>query len=497
MPERSKLLIKHGFIKKEFSDFYYFDPEKKVYLPKEGVSLDPGHADEEEFEEYENQYLRTGFPRCLKHYKLVWEMYHIAMEGPYYFVLKHINTDSNYPEIIKTEDTFSASESSSFFGVIEQRKGLQQEKITQFLATIGKMVKDLFQLVRELRIIDERLTYYQGTEKELEKPLEERKKSDEITLKGIFVDLVQGGAKNPASIYGMARELEFTTLPDLFFDAPPLKSNEVDPYVDKLEENFNRKVCEVLRRHLKQFIIWKEHTSKEIKVRRKFVLQYLRQHWAVIKMYMEWTKPYLRNVERMEMKEKHLTSADIVSAFEGGLIDIEFLAKKNFGSCNAVVLASFNYRTSPQMKFVGEGYQRGPIHLGKVEISLRAYAWTDEQINNYLELKKKEGLALLGSIDASIKSAMETLGDELVKYLEEAGHKEETEKKEEKKLRVKEGLFRKMFRDFLPEKEIKLEKKKKEKRISLSDKKSAENDAKEAAWNTFKNFKKAHGMLAW
>ena len=109
------------------------------------------------------------------------------------------------------------------------------------------MVKELFQLVRELRILDERIAYYKGAEEQLTKPLGQRRKSDEITLKGMFIDLVQGGAKSAASVYGMARELEFTTLPDLFFDAPPFKSvDEMEDYVNKLE--FNKKVLEVLKK---------------------------------------------------------------------------------------------------------------------------------------------------------------------------------------------------------------------------------------------------------
>ena len=66
----------------------------------------------------------------------------------------------SFVRIDKITDTFSASENSSFFGTSQQRVGLQQDKVSQYLATIGKMIKELFQLVRELRIIDERLGYY-------------------------------------------------------------------------------------------------------------------------------------------------------------------------------------------------------------------------------------------------------------------------------------------------------------------------------------------------
>ena len=72
------------------------------------------------------------------------------------------------------------------------------------------------------------------------------------------VDMKDGGAKSPASVYGMASQLGFAILPDLFFAAPPMKSSEVDRYVDSLD--FNRKVKEVLKRKLYSYLIWKEHT---------------------------------------------------------------------------------------------------------------------------------------------------------------------------------------------------------------------------------------------
>ena len=117
-------------------------------------------------------------------------------------------------------------------------------------------------------IIDERLELYNKSR--------EGDLASEIALKGYWIDLVEGGAKNPASVYGMARELQFGTLPDLFFGAKIMKSNEVQKEVEALE--FNKKVKEVLMRKLKTFIIWKEHTYKELNNRRNFNIKYLRQH---------------------------------------------------------------------------------------------------------------------------------------------------------------------------------------------------------------------------
>lgn len=496
----SELLVKYGFIKKNFKKLYSFNERDKVYKLS-GGEIEKEHADEETYEEVQNFYPKTGFPNPLKRYKLVYEVYDLSIEETYFWVLKYLGTDSGFPEVIKTEDTFAAAEGSAFFGVAQTRIGLFQDKVSQFLATIGKMVKELFQIVRELRILDERLAYYNEAEEQAGKPAGQRLKGGEITLKGIFIDLVQGGAKNTASIYGMARELEFITLPDLFFDAPPFKTAaEMEEYVNKLE--FNRKVLEVLKRHLRQFLEWRVRTHKEIISRRGFTLKYLKQHFDIIKMYMEWAKPYLRNIQRLETKEKHLASPDLIAAFEGSMIDIELLACRptdnGKGPYSACILATFNYRTRPSMKFIQEGYQRGPVHVGKMEMNLRAYAWTKEQIENYKKMKEREGLDLLKSLSSSVQAAMEALGEDLFAYLEEAEKEGKKEKEEKPK---KKGIIEKLFGDFITPKEIKVKKKKATIRTKPEDmedsKKEAEGYVRAFIFLTYKNFKKSHRMIMW
>ncbi|MCK5140493.1 MAG: hypothetical protein KAQ85_11675, partial [Thermodesulfovibrionia bacterium] len=198
----------------------------------------------------------TGFVKPLNRYRLVVEAYNMSIEEPYFWVLEYLRNFVGFPNIIKITDVFSAAENSSFFGSSQQRLGMQQDKVSQFLATVGKMVKELFQLVRELRILDERLGYYKDSIDTESKSRE----SAEITLKGIWVDMVEQGAKNPASVYGMAREVQFTTLPDLFFSTHPLKQEDVDEVVERDRAQFNRKVREVLKRKLRGYLAWKEHT---------------------------------------------------------------------------------------------------------------------------------------------------------------------------------------------------------------------------------------------
>src|SRR3989338_7034476 len=158
--------------------------------------------EQETFEEARDQILPTSFPSPLRRYRLVYETYQASMEEHYFWVLNYLEEGVGYSNFYKISDYFAAAENSVFFGVNQQRIGMQQEKVSQFLATIGKMVKELFQLVRELRILDERLGYYADSY-----TTSRSSESAEITLKGIWVDMVEQGAKNPASVYGMAREV--------------------------------------------------------------------------------------------------------------------------------------------------------------------------------------------------------------------------------------------------------------------------------------------------
>lgn len=477
--------------------------------------------EEEEAELISGEYQKTGFPKSLRNCRLLWEVYDLSLEEPYFWLLDYFK--DAFPIIEKIEDSFAAAENSAFFGVTQQRLGAQQDRVSQFLATMGKMVKELFQMVRELRIIEERLKYYDGVEKVLSLPVEQRKegKPHDITLKGIFVDLVQQGGKSAASVYGMARELEFVTLPDLFFDAPPLKDEkELKTHLESLAPNFNKNVLRVLERHLNQYIVWRGSTHREHRNRWTFQLKYLQQHFDIIKMYLTWVKPYLRHARALTMKEKSLTSAELVSAFEGSLLDVEILARrrKPIGKfpteengkivekekgVNSCVLVTFNYRTRAELKVQQEGYIRGPVHIGRLVVTFRAYAWTDEQLQKYKELKQKELFELLGDVSTSVQQAMESLGEELFRYLEEAKGVAAAEKKEEKKEPPKKSFAEKFFGDFYTPASKKESKGPSAKSLA-SEKAKTEEELKGMAggavfhtFNAYHLFKKAHRMAAW
>ena len=449
---------------------------------------------------------KTGFPKPAKLRRVVLEDVNQSIEESYYWLLDETRESQGYRDVTKITDVSAAGEASSFFGSTWQRIGLQQDKVSQFLAVIGKMVKELFQLVRELRILDERLGYYSDSMDVDSKSRE----SAEITLKGIWIDMVEQGAKNPASVYGMARELQFTALPDLFFSVHPKRVKDIDNDVDRLD--FNRKVKEVLKRKLRTFLDWKERTYHELGNRRIFTLKYLRQHFDIIKMYMSWVKPYLRNLRRLAMSERQ-DSPDLISSFEGAVSEVELMFKRLPNNIDfdkpmeynkkvySVVLAYVYFRARPMMQFQQE-YQKGPLHIGMIDVQLRAYAWTQKEIDNYLQMKEQEDMEFLSTVDNSVKAAMEALGDELEAYLKEAGEEMQPHKGKKKRINKKPSMydpFLHVFRGTFDLLGIKATKKPKgmskfhiEKERAL-----AKRDASGTLWQLYKNFKKRNKCLNW
>lgn len=466
--------------------------------------------------------VEVPYPKPERRFRIVQEVFNQSIEEIYFWTMGHMRSDFGFHDIKKIKDVYTASEQSAFWGAAQQRMQIQQGQVMTYMQSIGKLIQGLFGQVRELRIMDEKLSLYNETYKILEKEkglsAEQRKMSRaaEITLKGYWVDLKDGGVKNPGSVYGLATQLGYATLPDLFFAAPVMKADEVDNYVEKLE--FNPKVKGVLKRKLKGYLLWKEHTYVEHKNRRNFLIKYLRQHYNVIQMYIEWVKPYLRNVKRLAMNETVTYSEDIIGAFEGSVVEIEILGTRDVKTEHKpVIILTIYFRTRPSMDYHQDGYQhKGPIHVGRTEMTMRGYAWTQKQIDDYIKMRDEEVFDILGSIDASLRDSIQALGTDLRTYLKELGEEfpEDIKKKEEEEAEAKkkkentpgilepfEALlsgFKEIFTAFSPKLFTSGSKDKKMGEYeSKGDKGKAQKEMEMVIWNMYKNFKKSHGMLSW
>jgi len=476
------------------------DQQKEFDKALEGI------ADHEWVELARDQLVMTDYPKSISRYYLELESWHQSIE-PYYYWAMNFLGHIGFPIIDKITDVFTAAEHSSFYGAAAQRLGLAQDKVSQYLATIGKMVKDLFQLVRELRWIDERLEIYRnalGHDKE-GKQVREPIKGAEQALKGMWVDLVDGvvgGQRTGSNLFVMSQQLQFTALPDLFFAVTKEKDQTVDAAVDKQAGEFNEQVRNLLKRKLTQYYAWKTATYSEMKSRRRFTLDYLRQHYHVIKLYIQWIKPYIKHIERLSGQQELLKNVRLISAFESSLVEIEVLARKKPPGKDTYtcILMTFEYHTKPSMQFPGDaGYHRGPVHVGATRMTWRSYAWSEQQIKSYIKMRDREDMELLNSVDKSLASAMDALGKDLFDYLEEAekGKIEEEKPPEKPSFGLSELLdpftavgkgFKEVFKGVIPQ----LPKKKKGKALEFD-----EEDARKMCWLHYNIFKKAHGLLSW
>jgi|ETNmetMinimDraft_4_1059912.scaffolds.fasta_scaffold00351_5 hypothetical protein len=366
------------------------------------------------------------FGKAINPREIHYENFQEGIEKFYFTIVEIIENSLGY-KINKTEDSFLTSPGSAQWQVFEQRKAAQQEKAAQYLGSIGGMIKSMMTLYRELKILDERLGFYKEADKGSE--------SAELSLKSLWIDLVEGGGKNPTSVLGLANQVGFVTLPDLFFRIDPKNIAEVDKQVDKIETN--TQVKKVLKRKLHQYVQWRERTLKELTTRRYFNIKYLSQHFNVIKMYLEWVKPYLKNIKNLTQDGKSDKSYQLLQTSESLISDTEIICKgekidaaTDYEHIFPVIIVKFHYRTRPVMAYQGQDYSKGAIQLGKIECKIEGYNVTKKEYDNYLENKDLSTMKLLQAVDESMAAFLndDNSKKDFEAYLAEARNEEIKEK---------------------------------------------------------------------
>ncbi|MFH1065135.1 MAG: hypothetical protein V1734_01365, partial [Nanoarchaeota archaeon] len=462
-------------------------------------------AEEEKEKALKENPLLQNLPVELKNgkgsYNVTVESMGAGLEKYYFWILRFLKEPApsglGFDNVEKLRDLFDASVTSSFHGHVGSKMSAMQQQAQQYLALIAQLVKTLFPIVRELRITDERLQYYEDSLKGNE--------SAEIALKSIWVEVVERGMENPNSVYALATKVGFLTLPDLFFSMNPKDGIQgIDAAVKSAKTNgVNEKVGGVLAKKLYAYYDWKEKTYNEMKHTKQFKVSYLRQHYNSIRLYMNWVRPYLQNIKQLQMRGA-ANDADIVNAFETSKIYVELMAqkKKDYSKYYPLVLVKMTHVTRPELSYTPQG-QKQPSHVGRVELEITPFVASQAQIEAYRGSKDREDVELLASVDAT----MMAIKDDLKKYLGEMGEKFGDEKKEEKK--PDEGIFspfiamfsgfKELFRLFRPEKKKTSEsflglKEKKQSKKDEAEKEKAADFAKNMAWLTYDIFKKSNRM---
>jgi len=442
----------------------------------------------------------------------------------------------NAKKVYKLKDEFNASVSSSFHGNVGTKISAMQQQVSTYLAQIGQMTKTIFPIVREIRVMDERMEYYRDSVwmPDSDKDTKDLSKEAEIALKSTWIEVVEQGMQNPNSVYSMATKLGFITLPDFFFSVNPYgktvkeQRENLGKVLKDLKGEINEKVHQALTKKLYQYYTWKEKTWYEMRHTYKFRVKSLKQHYNVIKLYVSWLKPLLTNLKQLSMKleDKNLERTeyygDLVSAFESSKLELEILGvmkdsgdvfiEEKGNKLNACLMARVTFVTRPEMSY-SQGGQRQPTHMGDTIIEFEPYVVTDQQIQDYKEHCEEELLELIPGEEVNmikdIFDIMNSLGDEVKAYLEQADSGGLREKLEEDPMQKKKPLdllepFKALvgdFKLFLPEKKkddrdskkIPTTKDHREK-VDLVRKK-LEKEAKSVIWNYYDIFKKANGLL--
>ncbi len=429
-------------------------------------------------------------------------------------------------EVYKLKDQFDASVSSSFHGNIGSKVSAIQQQVSTYLAQIGQMTKTIFPIVREIRVMDERMAYYKDSMYKKSDEYDKKKlaREAEIALKSTWIEVVEQGMQNPNSVYSMATKLGFITLPDLFFsvnadgETPAKQRTNMGKYVKQMRKDgeINEKVMVALIKKLYQYYTWKEKTWYEMQHTYKFRIKNLRQHYNVIRLYMSWLKPHLTTLKSLQMQNQD--SPELVSAFETSKLELELLGvikkgkfdvDKKGNKRNACLLARITHVTKPEMNY-GPGGQRQPSHMGDIIVSFEAYVATDQQIQDYRNYCDKKVMELIPGEEFNmiqdITDAMDSLGDDVKAYLLEAEGKKLKDKEEEEKKPVDffepvKALFS-GFDIFIP----KFKKKKDNDDESIVYKKDElrrfeeegdklKSKAKKVCWKYYDIFKKTNGLL--
>jgi hypothetical protein len=525
----SRLLVKYGFVNgkgkanPKFTDYWKEEDNKKRFVKFEKITDDEclQWADMEVAEISKNEKAPTGYPSTDNRHVLgIQDPNKGILENVYFWILGHMTEAWSMNQVYKVVDSFAGSSQSSFFGAGSQRLSIIQDRVSNTLQTIGALTKDMFPQIHELHIWDERQGWYDR--------MKEGDKAADMTLKGIWIDLIEGGTENPGSVYGLAAKVGFAILPDLFFNTFVESPEKVDEVVDKDCADYNKEVRNILKRKLFQYTRWRIESEREVRTRRRFLVRYLRQHFHAIKMYMGWVKPYLKQMKFTQQNADFNERPELINAFEGSVMEIEILATKLWDKkFKPVALLNFYYTTKPEMNITDPTYQhRGPMHGGEVYVTFRAYSWTQDQIDNYRKMRDEEDFELLKEVDGGFKAALDEMGEDLVKYIEEIGptvlneqelknqaRKEQEEAEAEAKAKKKGGDFTKSafepfigvfggFKDlFGPLIPFSFDKKQKTPyKVALQDKENksgALKNAKLVIKMALKNYRKAHKMITW
>jgi len=369
---------------------------------------------------------------------LVYDSSTETLEPIYFFILDLMNDFNLAPQ--KLIDNFSSTPGSGHFAELGQRATIMQQQATKILGDVNTVLRSVLNIIYDLKDFKMRLQYYDG----LKSKKKEGQEASALALKQIWMDKVDI-AKGNSSIKAMALgQAGFQTLIDAFLIAKDEKD------VDRLD--LNDRVKRILKQRILEFNIWLRESEKELRKRYELEKTYLRSQVNSLKLYSRWVRPYLKAAAELEAKERAREPA-LIKTFNTILLELTLLGKnkldiadeaakenvpkdfakqkflnkikRNYYSC---ILVDFIFRGIPQRISQQAHYVFG----GRAEVTFKAYALNDDELNRLdEELKKTEISDVLSLIEGASTASLGQLEEEINFFLEEKEEEKEEKPRDE------------------------------------------------------------------
>jgi hypothetical protein len=422
-------------------------------------------------------------------YKLVVNTPFESIGKYYHAVLKELRDPAigGFKNLVKIDQALSASPTSAFYGDVANRKAYAKEQFDKSMGMINSIIQTVMKLIYSLREFDQILNIF----KNLESSDEKESVSAELNLRRIFIDEVdikkgRGSINNLTTAQGM----EFVTLRDSFLVVKDL------PSIDEL--NVNDRVKRILKDRFGEYLNWKEEYRKDMEGRRKLQKQYLKNQVESMKMQLDWARPYFTIMQQLNIGTG-VADPDLLAGLDTSVIKTKIRGviggEEDEKLATAFIDVEFNFKTSPiQVRSErGQAYH----HIFKTEITYTPYIMSNE---DYAKIVQKETMRDINFLKELVGESLESIKDDLEKYLGGEDIKEAEEKKAmsigapfEFLIMPFRPLFGPIFDLFKkPEAGVKysryqLENDKKELTASIIDK----------AFSSYENFKDENGLITW
>ncbi|MBU4069463.1 MAG: hypothetical protein KJ646_00605 [Nanoarchaeota archaeon] len=344
-----------------------------------------------------------------------------TLEPIYFFILDLMKDDFGL-DVEKLIDNFSSSPGSGHFSEMNQKATIMQQQGSKLMVDINMILRSVLNIVYDLKEFKIRLQTYDD--------LKDKNKKDAalLSLKQIWMDKVDINKGN-SSIKAMALgQAGFQTLIDAFLVA----KNQDD--VKKID--LNDRVKRILIPRIAEFNTWVQHSENELRKRYEIERNYLKSQVNSLKLYSRWAKPQLRAAQQLEMKEGGRDPA-LVKSFNTIILELSLLGKskldvknsalagdlpsdlknlnqkRNYYSC---VLVDFRFVGIPQKISQQQHYVFG----GKAVVSFKAYALNEDEIKKINEeLDKSDVGDVLRFLEGSTTESLGQLQKDIDFFLQE------------------------------------------------------------------------------